>query len=128
LDNCGAGRAARAAGHIRIQSELARAGRPCRARQTLWAGGTGTGPGGTALGRGTAGHPDYAALREGIALAKDGPDAALPLDGLFALHPAMPNFARLYKSGQATIVHAVATGYRERSHFDAAPTAMKSIA
>jgi uncharacterized protein (DUF1501 family) len=64
------------------------------------------------------GDPDYAALREGIALAKDGPDAALPLDGFFALHPAMPNFARLYKSGQAVIVHAVATGYRERSHFD----------
>jgi uncharacterized protein (DUF1501 family) len=64
------------------------------------------------------GDPDYAALREGIALAKDGPDAALPLDGFFALHPAMPNFARLYKSSQAVVVHAVATGYRERSHFD----------
>lgn len=64
------------------------------------------------------GDPDYAGLREGIALAKDGPEAALPLDGFFYLHPAMPNLARLYRQGQATIVHAAATGYRERSHFD----------
>lgn len=64
------------------------------------------------------GDPDYAGLREGIALTKDGPDAALPLDGFFALHPAMPNLARLYGAGQASIVHAAATGYRERSHFD----------
>jgi uncharacterized protein (DUF1501 family) len=64
------------------------------------------------------GDPAYAALREGIALAKDGPDAALPLDGFFYLHPAMPNLARLYAGGQAAIVHAAATGYRERSHFD----------
>ena len=64
------------------------------------------------------GDPDYAGLREGIALTKEGPDAALPLDGFFALHPAMPNLARLYAAGQASIVHAAATGYRERSHFD----------
>ncbi len=64
------------------------------------------------------GDPDYRGLREGIALQKDGPDAALPLDGFFYLHPAMPNLARLYKANQATVVHAVATGYRQRSHFD----------
>ncbi|CAD5299066.1 conserved hypothetical protein [Bosea sp. 62] len=64
------------------------------------------------------GDPGYADLRDGIALAKDGPEAALPLDGFFYLHPAMPNLARLYAGGQASIVHASATGYRERSHFD----------
>lgn len=64
------------------------------------------------------GDPDYAGLREGIALATDAPLPALPLDGFFALHPAMPTFARLYKAGHAAVVHAVATGYRERSHFD----------
>ena len=37
---------------------------------------------------------------------------------LFALNPAMPNLHRLYQAGQATIVHAAATPYRERSHFD----------
>ena len=36
----------------------------------------------------------------------------------FALNPAMPNLHRLYKAQQATIVHATATPYRERSHFD----------
>jgi uncharacterized protein (DUF1501 family) len=30
----------------------------------------------------------------------------------------MPNLHRLYKAGQAIVVHAVATPYRERSHFD----------
>jgi uncharacterized protein (DUF1501 family) len=42
----------------------------------------------------------------------------LPLDSFFALNPAMPNLHRLYKAGQATIVQAAATPYRERSHFD----------
>lgn len=64
------------------------------------------------------GDPDYASLRESIALAASGPNPALPLDGFFALHPAMPNLARLYAAKQALIVHAAATGYRERSHFD----------
>jgi uncharacterized protein (DUF1501 family) len=64
------------------------------------------------------GDPDYPALRAGIALTKEGDKAALPLDGFFALHPAMPNFARLYKAGQALVVHATASPYRERSHFD----------
>src|ERR1700733_12306564 len=30
----------------------------------------------------------------------------------------MPNLHRLYRAGEASIVHAVATPYRERSHFD----------
>jgi uncharacterized protein (DUF1501 family) len=42
----------------------------------------------------------------------------LPLDDFFALNPAMPNLHRLYRAGQALFVHAVATPYRERSHFD----------
>lgn len=62
--------------------------------------------------------PDYLGLREGIAIPQDGANAALPLDGFFFLHPAMPTLARLYQARQATIVHAVATGYRQRSHFD----------
>ncbi len=64
------------------------------------------------------GDPAYADLRPGIALTRDGPAAALPLDGFFALHPALPTFARLYAARQALVVHAAATGYRERSHFD----------
>jgi uncharacterized protein (DUF1501 family) len=64
------------------------------------------------------GDPDYAALHAGIALAMDGDHPAIALDGFFALHPSMPNFARLYKQNQALVVHAVATPYRDRSHFD----------
>jgi uncharacterized protein (DUF1501 family) len=62
--------------------------------------------------------PDYASLHGALALTLDGPTPALPLDGYFLLNPAMPNFARLYKEGQALAVHAVASPYRERSHFD----------
>jgi len=64
------------------------------------------------------GDPDWAKLRGDKALALEGATPALPLDGFFALNPAMPNLHRLYRAGQATIVHAVATPYRERSHFD----------
>lgn len=41
------------------------------------------------------------------------------LDGTFALHPALSETAKLYRAGRAAIVHAVATDYRDRSHFDA---------
>ncbi len=64
------------------------------------------------------GDPAYADLRENMALTLEGPIPALALDGFFALHPSMPKFARLYKAGQAAVVHAAATGYRDRSHFD----------
>jgi uncharacterized protein (DUF1501 family) len=67
---------------------------------------------------GPVGDPDYARLHGDLALSLTGEYAALPLDGFFALNPAMPNFARLYHAGQAAVVHAVATSYRERSHFD----------
>ena len=64
------------------------------------------------------GDPEWARLRGDKALTLDGKTPALPLDAFFALNPAMPNLHRLYKSGAATIVHAAATPYRERSHFD----------
>ena len=43
------------------------------------------------------GDPDYAGLHGAIALTPDGPHAALMLDSFFALHPAMPEFARMYR-------------------------------
>ena len=64
------------------------------------------------------GDPDWIGLRGERALQLDGKTPALPLDGFFALNPAMPNLHRLYKAQQAAIVHATATPYRERSHFD----------
>ena len=67
---------------------------------------------------GPVGDPDYAGLHGDIALSLSGPDAARPLDSFFALNPGMPTFHRLFGARQAAIVHAVATPYRERSHFD----------
>src|SRR5262249_51107339 len=61
---------------------------------------------------------DWIRLRGDKALTREGPNAALDLDGFFALNPALPNVHRLYRAGQAMFVHAVATSYRERSHFD----------
>jgi uncharacterized protein (DUF1501 family) len=64
------------------------------------------------------GDPDWIALRGDNALRLDGKTPALPLDSFFALNPALPNLHRLYKAGHATVVHAAATPYRDRSHFD----------
>lgn len=64
------------------------------------------------------GDPDWVRLRGDNAMRLDGPVPALALNDMFALNPAMPNLYRLYKAKQAAIVHAVATPYRERSHFD----------
>ncbi|CAM3486638.1 Twin-arginine translocation pathway signal sequence domain protein [Bordetella sputigena] len=59
--------------------------------------------------------PAYVRLRG--ALAIDG-SAATRLDGTFALHPALADTARMYEQRQALFVHAVASPYRDRSHFD----------
>ena len=61
------------------------------------------------------GDPGYARLRGAIAVDT----ASAPrLDGMFALHPALVETARLYEAKQALFVHAVASPYRDRSHFD----------
>lgn len=44
---------------------------------------------------------------------------ALPLDGLLALHPALPGLHAMYGQGELVVVHATGLPYRERSHFDA---------
>ena len=64
------------------------------------------------------GDPDYAPLHGSIALTSDGPYAGVMLDSFFALHPSMPEFARMYREKHAAVIHAVATPYRDRSHFD----------
>src|SRR5215471_15748317 len=64
------------------------------------------------------GDPDWVALRGNNALTLDGKAPALPLDSFFALNPAMPNLHRMFKANEAIVVHAAATPYRERSHFD----------
>ena len=64
------------------------------------------------------GDPDWVSLRGDDALTLDGKTPALKLDDFFALNPAMPNLHRMFAANEAIIVHAAATSYRERSHFD----------
>lgn len=64
------------------------------------------------------GDPDYAALRTDLAIGLPGNGGALPLDGFFGLNEGMPLLHRHYQAKDAAIVHAVATPYRDRSHFD----------
>lgn len=61
------------------------------------------------------GDPALAGLR-GALLADAAP--AVKLDDMFALHSELGGTAALYQAKQARIVHAVATAYRDRSHFD----------
>jgi len=64
------------------------------------------------------GDRDYSALRGDLAIGAEGQEPGLPLDGMFALNNAMPKLHALYEKGEALVVHATATPYRERSHFD----------
>lgn len=65
------------------------------------------------------GDGNYAGLRGQLALAAPGQaGGVLKADGLFGIHPALQNTHALYQHKQALFVHAVASGYRERSHFD----------
>ncbi|MEO8241863.1 MAG: DUF1501 domain-containing protein [bacterium] len=60
------------------------------------------------------GDPAYAALRPSLAADKAGsPD----LNGFFALHPAAAPLLPLWAAGELAFAHAVATPYRDRSHF-----------
>ncbi|HYD72958.1 MAG TPA: DUF1501 domain-containing protein [Candidatus Binatia bacterium] len=65
------------------------------------------------------GDPTYAGLRGRLALQRSGQSAVLPLDDTFALHPNLQKMHALYHAGELLPVHACATAYRERSHFDA---------
>lgn len=58
---------------------------------------------------------DYLKLRPNIGLTKQQLKA---LDDGFGLHPALENLHSWYQNDQVTFVHACATGYRRRSHFD----------
>jgi uncharacterized protein (DUF1501 family) len=64
------------------------------------------------------GDPDYESARGGLIIPTRGSDAGLPLGNFFALNPNMPALHAALDRGDATIVHATSTPYRERSHFD----------
>lgn len=63
----------------------------------------------------------YYEQRRSIAIPAPGKgaDAALDLDGQFALHPALGELLPAYRSGQLAFVHAAGSHDRTRSHFDA---------
>jgi uncharacterized protein (DUF1501 family) len=62
---------------------------------------------------------DYAGLRRELALHAAGEaGGALPLDGFFGLHPSLAFLHECYAARELTVLHALASPYRERSHFD----------
>lgn len=61
------------------------------------------------------GDPGFAALRGPFL---EGLGGAHRIDDIFALHPALGRVAGLFDARQALAAHAVASIYRDRSHFD----------
>jgi len=60
-------------------------------------------------------EPAYGRSRGALAIDTA---SGLKLDGTFALHPSLTKLRELYTAEQATFIHAVASPYRDRSHFD----------
>ena len=68
------------------------------------------------------GEADYYRLRPTIAIPQPrngAADAALDLDGFFALHPSLVSLAPLFQKNELAIVHAAGSPDPTRSHFDA---------
>lgn len=66
------------------------------------------------------GDRHYRDLRGTLALPSPKQEnGILDLDGFFGLHPVMKNLHNMVQNKEAQIFHAVASPYRERSHFDA---------
>ncbi len=61
------------------------------------------------------GDPDYARIRP--ALAHDTADV-IKLDATFGLHASLVETAQMYQAGEVLLAHAIASPYRDRSHFD----------
>src|SRR6202161_1675328 len=65
------------------------------------------------------GDPDYAGLHRELAIAAPGgPDGALALNNTFGLHPALSFLHERFAAGELVVFDAVASPYRDRSHFD----------
>jgi uncharacterized protein (DUF1501 family) len=65
------------------------------------------------------GDRDYASMRGALAFQSPGGiDSAVDLNGFFGLHPSLEPLMPLYRQNQLAVVHACASPYRERSHFD----------
>lgn len=65
------------------------------------------------------GDPHYTAQRGILAVPPPAsPGGALDLDGRFGLNPYLAEMHKLYVGRELAVLHAVASPYRERSHFD----------
>ena len=65
------------------------------------------------------GDSAYASLRGPLAVPPPGAaGGGLKLDNLFALHPSLAFMHECFGNGELAVLHAAATPYRERSHFD----------
>ncbi len=65
------------------------------------------------------GDPGYARLRRELVVPPPGQaNGARKLDGFFGLHPSLEFMHESYTARELVVLHAVATPYRERSHFD----------
>jgi uncharacterized protein (DUF1501 family) len=63
--------------------------------------------------------PDYPALHRELAIAAPGAiDGALALDRTFGLHPSLAFLHERFVAGELLVFNAVASPYRDRSHFD----------
>jgi uncharacterized protein (DUF1501 family) len=63
--------------------------------------------------------PNYRSLRGAIALdGPGGPNGTLPLTPGFGLHPSLSGLYSLWTEKQMSFMHAAASAYRDRSHFD----------
>jgi len=63
--------------------------------------------------------PAYAGLHRELAIFAPGvAEGALALDGSFGLHPSLGFLHQRYLAGELVVFHAVASPYRDRSHFD----------
>ena len=65
------------------------------------------------------GDGDYGELHRELAIPAPGsPDGALPLDATFGLHPSLGFLHERFLGGELIVFQAVASPYRDRSHFD----------
>jgi uncharacterized protein (DUF1501 family) len=65
------------------------------------------------------GDPDYSSLHRELAIAAPGaPDGALALNSTFGLHPSLSFLHERFAAGELVVFDAVASPYRDRSHFD----------
>lgn len=65
------------------------------------------------------GDPDYRNLRRDLALQAPGSaGGVLPLTNPFGLHPSCAFLHECFAARELVVFHAVASPYRERSHFD----------